>query len=622
MGKDIRLSKIISFKMAVSAFCCPPPLTIKPMKTFPASWGLFIGQDEDLGIRPNRFLRENGGGFEGALSTLKAFEKSSHFEDWQQLMARFLIRRTRSFIKENYGKKDISGKYYIQTSSGGKKFFPDRIAKTIQYAVDEQYKRLFSKEVVDMINSLKLARYDLIQYKKKDLKNLSGNEQEIFKDLERSHGYPKGFCRINLFKSLESSGFSFFQYVQRHILRNCIFIYAIDTGQNLIIGEKGGELIATAFDDKEGGITGFQEENEETGKESENKETKGLAYSQEENKQASWFLTDFNHFYKKAEQVYKRYKQKNSHSLRWISSSYFKDELKGDLKKDSDKFLSLLKKSKEWNPGKDLKLKKLEDLLKERKGQKSLIFTQSRETAGYLKDQLKKRGVKNLSLITGGMDGVQNIIKRFSPKSNGLKITQDSHREKIKARPLQNNNKTTAVTDPEIDILITTDVLSEGQNLQDCNTVINYDLPWAVIKLIQRVGRVDRIGQKADKIFCYSFMPDEGLNRLINLRGRIQQRLNENAKVIGTDEKFFEDERRILVDLYNEKSEILERGISEDIDLSSFALEIWNKGIKKDPALEKKLKTCRMWFMPPRLLNENRGFAFCKILCSQLAVAS
>ena len=399
-----------------------------------------------------------------------------------------------------------------------------------------------------MINDLKLARYDLNQYKKKGLTGLTTEEKNLFKDLERSRAHPKGFCRINLFKRLESSGFAFLQSVQRHILRNCIFIYAIDNGQDLIVGEKGGEVIADAFDDKEGGIIGFSEEKEEI----------------------SYFFTEFDSFYKKAEEVYKRYKEQNSKSLRWISSSYFSDKLKEDLVKDTKQFVSLLKKSKNWNPEKDLKLKKLKELLKKRKEKKVLIFTQSRETAGYLKDQLKNRGLKNIALITGGMDNIQTIIKRFSPHSNEFDI---------------NSSK-----EAEIDILITTDVLSEGQNLQDCNTVINYDLPWAIIKLIQRVGRVDRIGQESDKIFCCSFLPDEGLERQINLRGRIQHRLRENAEVIGTDEQFFENERQILIDLYNEKSKTLEKDISEDVDLSSFALEIWNKGIKKDASLEEKVK--------------------------------
>ena len=78
----------------------------------------------------------------------------------------FLVRRTRSFIKENYGKKSKNGRYYIEATAEGKKFFPERIAKTVSYQVDEQYKRLFSEEVLVMINNLKLARYDLKQYKK------------------------------------------------------------------------------------------------------------------------------------------------------------------------------------------------------------------------------------------------------------------------------------------------------------------------------------------------------------------------------------------------------------------------------------------------------------------------
>ena len=86
-------------------------------------------------------------------------------------------------------------------------------------------------------------------------------------------------------------------------------------------------------------------------------------------------------------------------------------------------------------------------------------------------------------------------------------------------------------------------MLSEGQNLQDSAVVVNYDLPWAIIRLIQRAGRVDRIGQKAEQILCYSFLPADGVDRIIRLRERVRQRLRENAEVVGTDEAFFEDDR-------------------------------------------------------------------------------
>jgi hypothetical protein len=126
--------------------------------------------------------------------------------------------------------------------------------------------------------------------------------------------------------------------------------------------------------------------------------------------------------------------------------------------------------------------------------------------------------------------------------------------------PVSNNRRSRVSTDDETRVLIATDVLSEGQNLQDCHVVVNYDLPWAIIRLIQRAGRVDRIGQEADRILCYSFWPADGVERIINLRNRVRRRLRENAEVVGTDESFFEDETsdQAIRDLFTEKSGILD----------------------------------------------------------------
>ena len=95
--------------------------------------------------------------------------------------------------------------------------------------------------------------------------------------------------------------------MQRHILRNCIFVYAIENKKDLIIGEKSSEIISDVFDDKEGGITGFSENDDE---------------------QISYFFTDFRIFYEKAGEAYRKYEEKNSKSLRWISSRYFDKTLK------------------------------------------------------------------------------------------------------------------------------------------------------------------------------------------------------------------------------------------------------------------------------------------------------
>ena len=140
-------------------------------------------------------------------------------------------------------------------------------------------------------------------------------------------------------------------------------------------------------------------------------------------------------------------------------------------------------------------------------------------------------------------------------------------------------------------MLISTDVLSEGQNLQDCSIVVNYDLPWAIIRLVQRAGRVDRIGQMSEDILCYSFLPAEGVERIINLRGRVRARLRQNAEVVGTDEAFFEDDgeagNETIVNLYNEQAGLLDDAQDNDVDLASHAYQIWKNAITRDPDLEK-----------------------------------
>jgi hypothetical protein len=117
---------------------------------------------------------------------------------------------------------------------------------------------------------------------------------------------------------------------------------------------------------------------------------------------------------------------------------------------------------------------------------------------------------------------------------------------------------------------------------------VNFDLPWAIIRLIQRAGRVDRIGQKAEKILCYSFLPADGIENIIRLRARVRRRLRENAEVVGTDEAFFEDdnERQKLLDLYHEKAGILDGDAETEVDLASYAYQIWKNAIDRSPGLQ------------------------------------
>ena len=177
--------------------------------------------------------------------------------------------------------------------------------------------------------------------------------------------------------------------------------------------------------------------------------------------------------------------------------------------------------------------------------------------------------------MTGDHADPTKIAWRFSPKSH--------------------DRDAEVPREEELRVLIATDVLSEGQNLQDCAIVVNYDLPWAIIRLIQRAGRVDRIGRQAHNILCYSFPPADGIERVIRLRARVRSRLHENAEVVGTDEAFFEDEdERAVLDLYNERAGILDGDDEAEVDLSSYAYEIWKNATGADSSLRKKIED-----MPP-----------------------
>jgi hypothetical protein len=254
----------------------------------------------------------------------------------------------------------------------------------------------------------------------------------------------------------------------------------------------------------------------------------------------------------------------------------FRKELASSLKADAEALLKVLERCNQWEAVKDDKLAALYDLIAlDRPTEKILVFTQFADTARYLEKQLARQGVVSLGTATGGAENVTQLAWRFSPESN--------------------DKRKTVSADSELRVLIATDVLSEGQNLQDCHIVVNYDLPWAIIRLIQRAGRVDRIGQKAEEILCYCFLPVDGVEEIINLRTRVKARLVQNHEVVGSDELFFEDEdqRKMLAGLYDESAK-LDADDDGEVDLASYAYEIWNTATKQEPRLARTIPE-----MPP-----------------------
>jgi superfamily II DNA or RNA helicase len=534
---------------------------------------LFVQEDKDLGVRPERLIKELGETefirrHQSPVSSLSAFEKSPYPDDWRDLMRLYLVRRTRTFIETNYAEKDpATGRKFLTFEDGTRSYFPKRIPKTLKFKIDEddpqdQYAKLYRSDVVDTINHLKLPRYGLGNYVSASPHEApTPTEARILQDLSRAGRRLMGFCRTNLFKRLESSGQAFNQSIERHILRNYVFIHAIEKGLPLPIGTQDAEMLDARLYDEDAddvAVTGniFDEDEDNAGTEKEQEKT----------------LRTEEDFQRRAIQVYNEYASFYKNRFKWLNSSLFIQTLGKDLVADANALVDILKKCGEWKPQEDDKLNVLFDLLlNKHPSQKVIVFSQFADTVRYVAQQLKERLIQNLSGVTGASTDPTALAWRFSPESN-------DKRARIEPKD-------------ELRVLIATDVLSEGQNLQDCSIVVNYDLPWAIIRLIQRAGRVDRIGQKSENILCYSFLPAEGVDRIIRLRNRVRQRLRENAEVVGTDESFFEDDRndQVVVDLYNEKAGLLDGDADSEVDLASYAYQIWKNAIDKDPSLQKTI---------------------------------
>ena len=223
---------------------------------------LFLQDDGDIGIRPEALIRSLGGEAEFArmnqcpVRSILAFEKSDHVDDWRDLMRLFMIRRTRGFIMQNYASTDKkNGRKYISFEDGERFYFPIRKPMTIKFKIDENdpndlYAKTYSGEVLSLVEGLALPRYGLANYLKPDCEHrLDDDEIDIVGGLGRAGTRLTGFCRTNLFKRLESGGPAFIQSIKRHIVRNHIFLHAIESNLPVPIGAQDSELLDVSDED-------------------------------------------------------------------------------------------------------------------------------------------------------------------------------------------------------------------------------------------------------------------------------------------------------------------------------------------------------------------------------------
>jgi hypothetical protein len=280
---------------------------------------------------------------------------------------------------------------------------------------------------------------------------------------------------------------------------------------------------------------------------------------------------------------------------------------------DLDQILRFIAEARKFEPKHDDKLKKFISLLKSKElaDQKVLIFTEFADTARYLREQLEKAGIAGVGQVDSATTTNRaEIIQRFSPYYNG-----------------SSSATLAAMGCGEIRVLISTDVLSEGLNLQDASRMINYDIHWNPVRLMQRIGRVDRrmnpetekrliadhpeVAASRGKVSFWNFLPPDELNAILTLYTKVTQKTLMISKTLGIEGRKLltpDDDYEALKE-FNQAYEGTKTAI-EDMHLEYQAL------LQTDPDLEARLKGLpgATFSGRKRLAKGTRGVFFCYAL--------
>lgn len=252
-------------------------------------------------------------------------------------------------------------------------------------------------------------------------------------------------------------------------------------------------------------------------------------------------------------------------------------------------------------PDKDAKLKTLKAILarKPLKDGKRLIFTEYADTARYLHDNLNPGGRRpDVDVIFSGDKSKARVVGRFAPKANPEYVFRAG--------------------ESELNTLVATDVLAEGLNLQDCDKIINYDLHWNPVRLIQRFGRIDRIGSDYAEIYGFNFLPETGIEKNLGLKERLRNRIQEIHDTIGEDSAILDRTETLneeaMYAIYEKKGGQL--GLFEDeeeelLDLNE-AEEILRQLRKEAPAEYERIADLRDGIRAAKQTAQKGLYVFCQ----------
>jgi len=370
------------------------------------------------------------------------------------LLEEVVIRRTRQFIRRAYPEATIRGKTVT---------WPKRRLRTVEYDLQATYEG-FYKQIVRRIESLNLAHYSLESYKR------SGQEQDDF-ELGRQVALV-GIFKSRFLKRLESSIDSFRVSIRRSLEFVKTFAEYVQDG---IILDAASFQIAMRLLDRDD-------------EDSEDGTPNSRATEMDENEEARQLIEALP---------------------RLDSDKYDRRSLHRALQEDVDALTDIWHDIKDIRIGQDAKLQQLKNLLEtELHGQKVIVFTYYKDTARYIyralmsdenaawREQLGSPNIRRIDSTVKTADRLR-VVEHFAPIASGYPEIAGS--------------------DEEVDLLISTDVLSEGQNLQDCGVLINYDLHWNPTRMVQRAGRIDRLGSLFENLSIYNMFPERALEELLGL---------------------------------------------------------------------------------------------------------
>ena len=486
------------------------------------------------------------------------------------LLSNVLIRRTRNHILRWYGfdsvtHQPVDPSRFKEYQGGGRRayvivggrhqFFPKRELETIEYSIEDTYQGLYQ----DLRGYIGKPRKTVPVKPYKDELTFAryGLWHYVVKEKQRQEPYA----------SLQRAGANLRGLIRVLLFKrfeSSVYAFKETVGRLLIVHERFVQALTQGFVPA-------------------GEEAQSILY--EPNQDEEQELMD---------------------ALRKVSGKYNAGDfdivrLKEHIEHDIVLYKKVLSLVEPITPEQDAKLQTLNMWLNKALFQngKCLIFTQYADTARYLFSNLNDGGRReDIDVIYSGDKSKARVVGRFAPKAN----------PEYRFAP----------SESELMTVIATDVLAEGLNLQDCNKIINYDLHWNPVRLIQRFGRIDRIGSEHDVVYGFNFLPETGIERNLGLKEKLHNRIQEIHNTIGEDSAILDKTEQLneeaMYAIYEKKGGelgILEDEEEEFVDLNE-AEEILRMLRKENPGEYDRIANLRDGIRTAREMEAKGFYVFCQ----------